>query len=132
MHVADSIEVFLLVVLAERRDKVVEFAGGAVENLAFAVYYIFLQVEGYGFCRAEIFHCIGNAHTHLVAQTEKVVDCRAGCENNGGEIVDVDFLLTKFTGAETFHFDKGAEHDLNSIAFRDVEIWGFLRCRFGL
>ena len=80
MHTADSIEVTLLVMLQKIGQKVVELAGVDKKYLALAIHDILLQIVGYRFSRAEIFHSIRHSVTHLFTKTEKMIDSSTCCK----------------------------------------------------
>ena len=124
VHIADSKEEFLFLVLYERSHElgVVELACEAVENLAFAIGDIFLQVEGDGLCGAEIFHGVGDVDAHLFAKAEEMVDGCAGRKDNCGEVGDGNLGLTKFLGRQAFNFDERAELNLHTVFFGDFVI----------
>ena len=56
----------------------------AEEYLAFAVLYVVLQIESYGFGRAEVFHCFGNGLSEFLGHTEEVIDRVFAVENHCG------------------------------------------------
>ena len=122
MHVGNDVEELILIVLAQEGKEILKLACGAIENLAFAIDDVFLQIERDRLGGAEIFHGVGDGDAHLLAKTEEVVDSRACCEDDGGEIGDIDFLMTEFAGAQTLHLDERAENHLNAIAGSDVEV----------
>ena len=117
MHIAHGKEIFLLVVLEQERHEVIEFSRGTVENLALAVHYVFLQIEGNRLGGAEILHCVGNSDSHLLAETEIMVNCCPGREYHGGEIGNSYFRLTEFLGGETLHFYERSEINLYAVLF---------------
>lgn len=132
VHVGNGVKELFLVVLGEHGHHVVELAGAAVENLAFAVYDVFLQVEGYGLCGAEIFHGVGDADAHLLAKAEEVVDGGTCGENHGGVLAYIYFLLAEFPGAQALNFDEGTKYQLYAMLRGDVEVGRFLGTRLGL
>ena len=100
VNVGDREKEFLLGVLCKSGNKllVVELAGNAEENFAFAILDVFLQIKRNLFGGAEIFHCIGNCKASFFANPEEVVDTCSRCEDNGREIGDGNSLLAKIFG----------------------------------
>lgn len=127
VDVRDGEEEFFLMVFVDcgLELRVVEFAVFAEEDFAFAVYDVFLQVEGDGLGGAEIFHCVGDVDACFFGEAEEVVDGGTGCENNGCKVGDVYFCLTEFFGCEAFYFDHGTEHEFHSVALCDVKVRRF-------
>ena len=111
----DGVEVFLVLVLEEVGDEVCDFAGFGLENLAFAVDGVFLEVVGDGLCGAEILHCLGDGVAHLLAEAEVVVDGCFGREDYGGVCRERNFLLAELACLEAFHLDEGAENDFHAV-----------------
>ena len=46
--------------LHDEVNQIVRFASGSEEDLALSVDGVFLQIDGNGFCHAEVFHRFGN------------------------------------------------------------------------
>lgn len=132
MHVGDDVEETFLLMLHEEREKAVELACLAVENLAFAIYDVFLQIEGYGLGGAEVFHCVGHVDSHLFAETEKIVSSRLGREDDRREVGQIDTLLAEIARAQAFNFDKRTKNDIDAVLARHVEVWGFVGSGFRL
>lgn len=86
----------LAVVLAQRGYEVVELTGVAEEYFALAVDGIFLQIEGNGLGRAEIFHGFGYGDPQAFTQGEKVVNGCTGGEDDSRVFGQRYFLLTEF------------------------------------
>lgn len=125
VHVGHGVEKFLLGVLGECWQQVVEFAGGAVEYFALAIYYIFLQIEGYGLGGAEIFQGVGYRVTHLFTQTEEMVYGGACCENYSCKIRDRDLGLTELFGRQAFDFDEWTEFYFDTVFLGYFVVWRF-------
>ena len=83
MDVADRHQVSLLVVLGNDGNQAVHCACLAIENLAFAVDDILLQVVSDCLADAEVFQSIGHLIAQFIAQTEEMVHGGACCKNNG-------------------------------------------------
>ena len=105
----------LLLVLEDVGHQVLEFPGLGAENLAFAEYDVFLQVEGDRLRRAEVFHCVGDVDAHLLAQAEEVVDCGLGFEDDGCEVGDGDLLLAELASGKSFDLDEWAENNVQAV-----------------
>lgn len=97
MHIANRIKKFFLVVARHAGLKlgVVELAGCSEKYLSLAINDIFLEIVSNLLGGAEIFHCVGDADAHLLAQTEKMIYRSLSSENNSCKIVDIDFLLSE-------------------------------------
>ena len=68
----------------------------AIENLAFAVDDILLQIVGDGLAHAEVFHGVGDVEPELLAQPEVVIHSSTSCENHCCVVIDRDFCLSEF------------------------------------
>lgn len=132
VDVAHREEEFLGLVLEHRRHEIGEFTGLGSENLAFAVYYILLKIVGHCLGGAEIFHGHRNGDTHLLAETEEIVDRRLGGEYDGCEFGYVYLLGTEFFCAESFNLYERTEYNLDAIFLRYLEIRRFIGSRFRL
>lgn len=117
VHVGNSKEVFLVLVLEHVGKKVGELACGRVENLALAVNDILLQVFADGLGCAEIFLSVGNVVTHLLAEAEEVVDRGFGGEDNGRVFGYGNFLRAEFLGRQPLDLDERTENYVDAIFF---------------
>ena len=95
----------------------------AVEDLAFAVNYVFLQVESNVLRYAEVLHRIRNRESHLFAYPEKMIDCGLGCEDYCREISEIYLLLPEILRRNPFNLDKLFEVYLQVVFFCELEIW---------
>ena len=130
MHVAYGKEVALVLVLDHRGDDVGELACLACENLALAVDDVFLEIIGYAFRRAEEFLRVGDIYSRFFGETEEIVDCCLGSEDDGGVVGDINFLSTEILSRQAFHFDERTEYNIHAILFGNLEIRRFFG--FGL
>jgi hypothetical protein len=90
-------EILVILVPADDIDQILK-PGLAVENSSFSVHYVFLQIKSNVFGYAEIFQCVRNSNSHLIAYSEKMIySCLAG-ENYSRKIIDVDFLMSEIFG----------------------------------
>lgn len=131
VNVGAGIKEFIFLVLADDLDQVVE-RGFAVEDFAFAVLNVFLQVISGGFGYAEIFHRIRNGETHFLADAEEMVNRITAGKDHSGKIADVHALLAEFLCGNAFHMNELTEIDLEIVLLRQLRIRILIRFRFRL
>lgn len=132
VDVAHSKKELLGLVLQHRRHKIGKLAGLGCKDLAFAVYYILLEVVGDGFGCTEILQRHRNGDAHFFTKTEEIVDSGLGCENNCGKVGNIYFLCAKFFRAESFNLDERTENNLHVVFLSDLEIRRLIGSRLRL
>lgn len=75
----------------------------AIKDFPFAVNYVFLQIKGGRFRNAEVFKLIQICYSQLIAGPEKMISCVATGQYNRSKISDIDFILPKILGRNSFH-----------------------------
>lgn len=132
VHVAHGKEILIVLMLEHRWQQIGEFAGLGSEDFALAVHDIFLEIVCHRFRGAEVHQGHRNGDTHFLAQTEEIVDRGLCCENDCGVIADIYFLSAEFLCAQTFHLDKGTEHNVYAVFLCYFVIGRLIGCRLGL
>ena len=122
MDVGKRYEVFLLFVPCHHADEVGPASGGAEEDLALAVLYVFLYVEDNLFRESEVFHVFGKSDAQFLAESEEMVDGICRIEDYRGVCKYVYTLVAELSGADAFDADKRFECQFQSIAFCKVEV----------
>ena len=122
MYVGNGEEEFFARMFQQRRYKVVEFPGISEKYFTFAIDDVLLQIEGDGFCRAEIFHRFGYVDAQFLAQTEEMVYGCTGGENDRRIFGNRDFLLPELFGCKTLHLDERTKDDIYSIFFGNIVV----------
>ena len=108
--------------LGDDGNQSVHGAGLAVENLAFAIDDILLEIIGNGLADAEVFQGVGHLVAKFIAQPEEMIHSSACRQNDGRILGHIDFRLSKLFRRETFHLDELTENDLNTIFLFNVKV----------
>lgn len=95
----------------------------AVEDLAFAVNYVFLEVKRNVLRYAEVLHSIRYGKSQFFTDPEKMINCGLGCEDYRREISEIDLLLPEILCRNPFNLDKLFEVYLQVVFFCELEIW---------
>lgn len=116
VDVAQGNEVFVVLVLDNLGNDVVDLSCGAKEHLALAVLDVLLDIESNGFCDAEIFHVIRYVDAQLLAKLEEIVDGMTRSEHDSCIIQNGDVLLTEFLGRQSLNFNERMEIYLDAAS----------------
>ena len=122
VYIAQGNEVLLVLMLVDDGQQAVVLACGAEEDLALAVLDVLLDVEGYGFGNAKVFHVLGQRDAQLFTQREEKVDSVARIEDNGRVIENLDLLGAKFAGCESLYLDKRVERECHILLGFNLEV----------
>ena len=89
----------------------------AVEYLTLSVLDIFLQIKCCGFRNTKILHCIRNLNSHILTNSEEMVNSITARENDGSMLEDVNPLFPEILSFYTFNLNELVKINLQIVFF---------------
>lgn len=116
VDVAQGYEIFIVLVLDDLGNDVIDLSCGTKEHFTLAILDVFLDIECNGFSNAEIFHVIRNVDAQLFAKLEEIVDGMTRSEHHSSIIQNGYVLLTEFLGRQSLNFNERMEIYLDAAS----------------
>lgn len=106
-------ELFILFMLVDDIEKAFVGAISSVKHLALAIEDEFLEIEGYGFCDAEILRILGHVQLEFLANPEEMINGVPAGEDYSGKFGDLDFLFPEILGGDGLEPDEWTKLHFN-------------------